>query len=95
MKAQDMLPDGQDFVVKDGVALRKGSVAAFIANALVLTQPDAPAGHRQAAERDLLDLVPVLDRVGLFEVFELRSHALRELIGRHRETVTRAPVRPS
>ena len=84
MQAQDVLPDGQDFVVKDGVTLRKGSVAAFIGNAQVLQNPGASAQARQDAQRDLVSLIPVLDALGLFDVFELRSPQLRDEVARHR-----------
>ena len=92
MQAKDVLPDGQDFFVKDGVTLRKGSVAAFVGNAQVLQNPDASAQARQDAQRDLVSLIPVLEALGLFDVFELRSPALRAEVARHRAALSPAPV---
>lgn len=88
MKAQDVLPDGQDFVVRDGRMLRKGSVAAFLANARQFLDPATPQPARQEAERDLLELLPTLDALGLFDVLEPRSPALREWVSRHRAALT-------
>lgn len=77
MKAQDIIPDGQDFTVIGGHTVRKGSVGAFLANARVLEDAHASPGEKQSARQDLQALVPTLDALGLFEVFALRSPALR------------------
>ncbi len=57
--------------------LRKGSVAAFIANAKLLEAADTPEDVRRDAEADLRQLVPVLVDVGASEVFELRPPRIR------------------
>ncbi|MGJ7608725.1 hypothetical protein ACSFA7_30610 [Variovorax sp. LT1R20] len=95
MQAQDVLPDGQDFVVRNGLQLRKGSVAAFLANAQLLQDPNASADAKQAAERDLIELLPALEALGLFDVFELRSPTLRDEVARHRAALNSAPASPS
>jgi hypothetical protein len=92
MQAQDVLPDGQDFVVRNGLTLRKGSVGAFLVNAQVLQDPNATAEARQAAERDLVALLPALEALGLFDVFELRSPTLRDEVARHRAALSSAPA---
>ena len=92
MKAQDIIPDGQDFTVIDGHTVRKGSVGAFLANARVLEDPNATADERRSARDDLAALIPTLDALGLFDVFELRSPALRDEVARHRVTLSPAPA---
>ncbi|MNK68225.1 hypothetical protein D3C87_875790 [compost metagenome] len=92
MKAQDIIPDGQDFTVIDGHTVRKGSVGAFLANARVLEDPNATADERRVARDDLASLIPTLDALGLFDVFELRSPALRDEVARHRVTLSPAPA---
>lgn len=92
MQAQDVLPDGQDFVVRNGLPLRKGSVGAFIVNAQLLQDPNASADAKQAAERDLIALLPTLEALGLFDVFELRSLTLRDKVARHRAALSCAPA---
>ena len=95
MQAQDVLPDGQDFVVRNGLTLRKGSVGAFLVNAQLLQDPNATLEARQAAERDLIALLPALEALGLFDVFELRSPALRDEVARHRAALNPAPATAS
>jgi hypothetical protein len=80
MKAADVLPDGVDALERNGKVLRKGSVAAFIANAKALEAPDTPPDVRRAAEADLRELVPVLVEVGVFDVFEVRSPGVRAIV---------------
>lgn len=92
MQAQDIIPDGQDFTVIRGITVRKGSVGAFLANVRVLEDTHAPAEERRIARDDLLSLVPTLDALGLFDVFELRSPALRDEVARHRATLSPAPA---
>lgn len=92
MQAKDVLPDGQDFVVRNGLSLRKGSVGAFLANAQVLQDPAATPEARQAAGHDLVALLPALEALGLFEVFEMRSPALRDEVARHRAALSAVPA---
>lgn len=97
MKAQDIIPDGQDFTVIGGRTLRKGSVGAFLANARILEDARASAEEKHAAQQDLHALVPTLDALGLFDVFELRSSALRDEVAqaRHRAALNPAPAAAS
>jgi hypothetical protein len=92
MQAQDVLPEGQDFVVRNGLSLRKGSVGAFLANAQVLQDPSATEQARRAAGRDLVSLLPALEALGLFDVFELRSPTLRDEVARHRAALSPTPA---
>ncbi|BAV99648.1 hypothetical protein [Lysobacter enzymogenes] len=77
MRAQDVLPDHRNEVRIGEVVARKGSVAAFLANARVLADPAAPAQARAQAEHDTRELLPALRALGLFEVMELRDPQLR------------------
>lgn len=92
MKAQDVLPDGDDFTVINGRTLRKGSVGAFLANVRILEDAGASAADKHAAGQDLIALIPTLDALGLFDVFELRSPSLREEVDRHRAALSPAPA---
>jgi hypothetical protein len=80
MKAHDVLPEGVDALERNGKVLRKGSVAAFIANVKALEASDTPPDARLAAEADLRELVPVLVEVGVFDVFEVRSPRIWALV---------------
>lgn len=81
MKAHEMLPDGQNTVQVDGVTVRKGSVGAFLASWRICRDEAETAATREQARQDLLELIPALRTLGLFEVFEARDPALRQWIG--------------
>lgn len=80
MRAQDVLPDGVDQLQLNGVSVRKGSVAAFLANAKVLADTFATAEARLEAERDILEAMPALCATGLFEVMQLRDETVRAFV---------------
>ncbi|MCD0503463.1 hypothetical protein [Bordetella petrii] len=83
MRAEDILPNEQDQVERGGVVIRKGSVGAFLANAAVWGDAAADAAHRQAAEHDIIQALPALRALGLFQVFAIRDPALRRLVDAH------------
>ena len=80
MRAQDILPDRQDEGDFGGITIRKGTVAAFLANARAWTQarPDTPA--RAQAAREIERDLPALRALGLLEVLEIRDAALRAFV---------------
>ena len=73
IRPEDVLADGVEATTFGGLDVRKGTVAAFVANAkkLALLGPDDVG--RQPLERQLRDLAPALRAVGLLEVFAPRS----------------------
>jgi hypothetical protein len=77
MRAQDVLPDGRDQGEFNGVAVRKGTVGAFLANARVCIDPQSGEQAVAAARRDIRETLPALRALGLFEVLEVRDPALR------------------
>ena len=77
MRAEDMLPDHLDHTRIDGVLVRKGSVGAFLANARVWSDGEADAYARAQAERHIVEALPALRALGLFEVLEIRDPGLR------------------
>ncbi|WP_459614252.1 hypothetical protein [Bordetella sp. 2513F-2] len=83
MRAEDILPDRQDHAELKGVIVRKGTVGAFLANARIWCEPGVDAARRQAAERDILDALPALRALGLFDVLSIRNPALRRLVDAH------------
>jgi hypothetical protein len=83
MRATDMLADDQDERVVGGVSVRKGSVGAFLVNARILSDPAATLEERQMAERDIVELLPALRALGLFDIFEIKDEMLRALVNAH------------
>ena len=83
MRAADILPDHVNEGTFNGISVRKGTVGAFLANARVWTDPLTPANERTAAENDIVEAVPALRALGLFDVLEIRDPGLRALVGAH------------
>ncbi len=84
MKPEAMLPDHIDAVQANGLTVRKGSVGAFLASWRVLSDASQSDERRAAAREDLIALIPALDALGLFVVFEARDPQLRALIAQGR-----------
>ena len=80
MRADQVLPDGVDHGQFSGLTIRKGTVAAFLANARTWTRADAGADERAQARARIAADVPALRALGLFEVLEIRDERLRGLI---------------
>lgn len=65
IRPEDVLPDGAEAVSLAGVVARKGTVAAFVANAKL---PEGSPEH-EAVLSQLRVLAPGLRAVGVLEVF--------------------------
>ena len=84
MRAEDILPDAVNEVAVDGgLRLRKGSVAAFLANARVITDDAATPAARAEAEAHLAELVPTLLALGLLDVLAIRDPRVAAVVARH------------
>ena len=84
MRAEDILPDHLNQIERNGVVIRKGNVGAFLANAKVWCDPATEPAQRVAAERDILEALPALRALDLFEVLAIRDAALQCLVETHR-----------
>ena len=82
MKAEDLLPEHLNQGVVHGVTLRKGTIGAFLVNATAWLAPGTAPDERAALERDIVEVLPVLRAIGLFDVLEARDPRLRALVAR-------------
>ncbi|TWD51558.1 hypothetical protein [Pseudomonas sp. SJZ131] len=82
MRAEDLLPDHLDQGQFSGTTVRKGTVGAFLFSARVLTDANARDEQRQQAEQDIVEALPALKALGLFEILQVRDQALRRLCER-------------
>ncbi len=80
MRADQILPDDVNHGKFQGVTIRKGTVAAFLANARTWTDARAGADERAQAKAQIEADLPALRALGLFEVLEVRDEKLRALI---------------
>ena len=83
MRAEQILPDAIDRADVNGVSVRKGTVAAFLANARIYLEPAASAAARDEAIRDLLEALPALRALGIFDVVQIRDEGLRAFVEAH------------
>ena len=83
MRAEDILPDAVNEAAIEGIRVRKGSVAAFLANARRLSDDAAPPAARAEAEAHLAELVPALLALGLFDVLAIRDPRVAAVVARH------------
>jgi len=79
MKPQDILPDNINSTEIGGMQVRKGSVAAFMANLAIIEQPVSYDIY-QTAVQDISELLPVMEALGVFTHFKLRSEKAISLI---------------
>ena len=79
MKPQDILPDNTNFSEIGGMQIRKGSIAAFMANLTIIEHP-ADYETYQTAVEDISELTPVMEALGVFTHFKLRSEKAVSLI---------------
>ena len=80
MRPEDILPDHANQGVFDGVTIRKGTVAAFLANARTWLDAATSQPERAAAERDMREALPALRALGLFEVLAPSDARLRDFV---------------
>ena len=83
MKAEDILPDHINTTTINGLPIRKGTVAAFVANAKTYLQPDSSPSERAEAKTAALAALPALQALGIFDVFVIADPGLRELVATH------------
>lgn len=80
IRPEDVLSDAENSATVDGVTVRKGTVAAFIANAKLLeTTPQSDPRYADI-ESELRNLVPGVRAVGLLDVFLPRSSLVASIL---------------
>ena len=82
MRAEDVLADNTNEADFNGLTVRKGTVGAFLANVQIWRNTEATHQDRQIAERDIIDAVPALRAIGLFDVLQPIDPQLSELIAK-------------
>lgn len=79
MRPEDILPDQESFITQGGQQLRKGSVAAFMANMRILQNEKAKAEHA-TAKAHMRELMPTMEALGFFELFEIKDEKIKQLV---------------
>ncbi|BBZ28515.1 hypothetical protein MMAD_28100 [Mycolicibacterium madagascariense] len=76
---QDVLRDDQDETILGGVEVRKGTVAAFVANAKLLQSVSPTDPDYEMIRQQLRELAPAVRAVGLLEIFSPRSAEIDDI----------------
>ncbi|MFF8902435.1 hypothetical protein ACF082_33745 [Streptomyces lydicus] len=80
VRPEDVLPEGIDSTAMNGLTVRKGSVAAFVANALRLDELTEGTPEYAALVAQMRELAPALRAIGLNNVFRPRSPAVERIL---------------
>lgn len=78
--AADVLPDGAEGGEFQGKFIRKGSIAAFIANAKALAGLEPGTPDYEVIADAIRDLKPALEALALFDVVEVRDPAVAAIL---------------
>lgn len=80
MKAEELLPDNQNQVIINGQEIRKGSIGAFLLNCKTVINLDKSSKEYRAAMSNIKEQALLLEKIGLFEVFEIKIPEIREAL---------------
>jgi hypothetical protein len=71
VRAEELFADDADEITLNGTDVRKGTIAAFAHNAIVLEQADPASDEYARALADLREIAPILRAAGMFDVFSV------------------------
>lgn len=65
IKPADVLPDGADYAEISGKTVRKGTIAAFLANIEIIENPNIPEDQKQLSITTMQELASSVIAIGL------------------------------
>jgi hypothetical protein len=80
IRPEDILPDGVDSASINGRIVRKGSIAAFLANADILENGNSTAQQKQNAINMLIELAPAVIAIGLHKHVEFKNSQIEQIL---------------
>lgn len=80
VRPEDILPDGVESASINGKMIRKGSIAAFIANAEILENNNSTEQQKQYAINMLIELAPAVIAVGLHRHVEFKNPRIEQIL---------------
>jgi hypothetical protein len=83
MHSSELLPDDINSININGVKVRKGTVGAFLVNASAWLSPDVDLTAKAMIEKDIIDALPGLQVLGLFDLLTINDVGLRTLVQEH------------
>lgn len=80
IKPENILADGQDTAELNGRTVRKGTVAAALANLDILQSPISTAEEKIAAKNMIIELAPDLIAIGLHQHLTWKNPEIEKII---------------
>ena len=80
VKPEDLLADGVDSTIINGMSIRKGTVAAFLANADILEDNHTNQQQKQDALNMLKELAPAIIKVGLHRHVVFKNTEVEQIL---------------
>lgn len=80
VRPEDILPDGQDSTTMQGQSVRKGTVAAFLANTEILEDVNSNQAQKQAAMQMLQKLAPAVIAIGLHKHVTFKNSQIEQIL---------------
>lgn len=80
VQPEDILPDGVDSTVIDGQSVRKGTIAAFLANTKIFEDPNTDVAQQQEAFFALKKLAPGVIAIGLHQHVVFKNPQIEQIL---------------
>ena len=83
-KPEDILADNQNFVIRNGQTIRKGTMAAAIANAEIFESPEASEEQKLAALDAIQDLAQSLINFGFNRFLSWKNPKIQQIMDKYK-----------
>jgi hypothetical protein len=80
IKPEDILPDDTNIAIIEGIRVRKGTVAAALANLKILDSPTASQKDKDAAIQIIRELAPALVVLGFKKYLTFNDSAIQQIV---------------
>ncbi|MCW8409953.1 hypothetical protein OQJ13_13315 [Legionella sp. PATHC035] len=80
VRPEDILPDGVDTALIDGKSVRKGTIAAFLANADIFEHPNSTEQQKEEAIEAMKEFAPVVIAVGLHRHVVFKNKEIERIL---------------
>lgn len=80
IRPEDILPDGVDSTTINGKIVRKGTIAAFLANADILENKNATEQQKQEAINTMKELATAVVSIGLHKHVVFKNNQIEQIL---------------
>lgn len=80
IRPEDVLPEDENYTEIDGIKVRKGTIAAVLQNAAILSSSLASHPEKEAAEKTIAELAPGLVVLGMHEHVTWKNPSIQKMV---------------